>query len=130
MFEKATRLKLRFDTVRGSQSVEDLWDLPLTTTKPSGLCLDQVAIDLNRQIKTTETESFVTDTPKVDTELQLRFDIVKHIIEVKRAENAAARDKADRAGKKARLLEIMARKQNEALEGKSLDELQAEIDAL
>ena len=35
LFERATLLKLRFTTEYGMISVEDLWDLPLTTTRPA-----------------------------------------------------------------------------------------------
>ena len=59
MFEQASRLKLRFTTARGSLSVEDLWDLPLTSTtgKPN---LDDIAKSLNRELRATSEEtSFV-----------------------------------------------------------------------
>jgi hypothetical protein len=33
IFEQATRAKIRFSTPVGMLSVEDLWDLPLTSTQ-------------------------------------------------------------------------------------------------
>lgn len=44
MFEKASRMKLRFNTQRGVLSVEDLWDLPL-------IQLDNIAIALNKKLQ-------------------------------------------------------------------------------
>ena len=40
IFKQATKLKLRFSSVRGDLTVEDLWDLPLTSK--SNLSLDGV----------------------------------------------------------------------------------------
>lgn len=44
MFEKASRIKLRYSTNRGVLSVEDLWDLSLEQ-------LDPIAINLNKSLK-------------------------------------------------------------------------------
>ena len=89
MFEKASRLKLRFDTPKGMITTEDVWDLPLTSR--NGASLDNLAKDLNRTIKETEEESFVADKSARNTVLELKFDIVKHIIEVKKAELTASK---------------------------------------
>lgn len=126
MFEQATRLKLRFDSPRGLLSVEDLWDLPLTsaTGKPN---LDDIAKALHRKLReSTETASFVT--PAVadrNTEPQLAFDIVKHVIQVRIAERDAAQAATAKREFKQRLMEIIATKQDETLRGKPLEELQA-----
>ena len=52
MFEKATRLKLRFETVRGYVTTEDLWDIPLSAV--NGFCLDTIAKNLNKKLKELE----------------------------------------------------------------------------
>jgi hypothetical protein len=121
MFEKTTRLKLRFDTAKGQLTVEDLWDLPLTG---NGVNLDKIAIALSRQIKEEDTESFVVKAKVASEVLQLKFDVVKHVIDVKLAERDAAKAQSDARAKKDKILEIISRKQDQALEGSSLEELQ------
>lgn len=128
MFEKAARLALRFTTPKGSLAVEDLWELPLTSA--SGASLDNIAKSLNRLLKDADTESFVVKTSKADEVLQLKFDIVKHIIEVKLAERETERSAAHKKAEKAKLLEVLSRKQNAALEQKSVEEIQQMIEAL
>lgn len=131
MFEKATRLKLRFDTPRGHISVEDLWDLPLTsnTGKPN---LDDIAKGLHRELRAgAETASFVTPASTAGNEgLQLGFDVVKHVIDVRVAERDAAVQAAKRRETKQRILEIVAMKEDESLRGKSLEELKAMAEAM
>lgn len=121
MFEKSTRMKDRFETSKGNLSVEDLWDLPLTSTRYPNL--DDIARDLHRQLKDSAEVSFVAPARKENDTLQRKFDIVKHIIEIRLAENAAAAEVRANKDKKARILEIIARKDDEELVGKSRDEL-------
>jgi hypothetical protein len=133
MFEKAARLKLRFDSPAGGQlSVEDLWDLPLTSSAVTRKVpnLDDLAIQLDKQLKETTTTSFVKKSSKTNEVTKLKFDVVLKVIEVKQAEAELAETKRSNAEKKQKLLEIVARKQDAALEGKSLEELQKELEAL
>ena len=125
IFEKASRLNLRFSTSKGQLTTEDLWGLPLTTTKTDGASLDNLARSLNKQIKEIDTESFVTPATKTDEALQLRFDIVKHVIAVRQTENATALAAKARADQKQKLLELRDRKQNAQLESLSLEEIDA-----
>jgi len=127
-FEKASRLKLRFETTKGPLTAEDLWDLPLTSDKT--LSLDKVAQSLDAQLKQSANVSFVVKTTKVNDELQLKFDIAKHIIDVRLAEAAVAADAKSRKEKKDRILAVIAKKQDEKLEGASLEELQKELESL
>ncbi len=131
MFEKASRFKLRFASPKGFLTVEDLWDLPLTANGRPVANLDQIAVDLARQIKEEAgITSFVTETSKASEVLQLAFDVAKHVIDVKLAEAKAAKDKADAKARKQKILEIIESKQDATLQGKSLEELQQMVAAL
>lgn len=127
IFEKASRIGVRFESSKGLLSVEDLWVLPLTSTKGQAN-LDDIAVDLNHLLQDAQTESFVKKAVKTNEELQLKFDIVKHIIDTRLAEDEAAKTKALAAAKKAKVLEFIARKQDEVLEKASIEELQAMLE--
>ena len=70
LFEKANKLKVRFETNKGNVTTEDLWDMPLVST--TGFSLDAIAISLNRKLKETEEESFVAKRSKSNTLLELK----------------------------------------------------------
>lgn len=130
MYDKALRMKLRFETPQGPLTVEDLWDLPLQTTRANRASLDDVARGLHLQLKSGADISFVDTAKKSDPTAQLKFDIAKHIIDVRLAENAAAATAAANKERKQHLLGILASKENEALLGMSVEELRAAIAAL
>lgn len=122
MFEKASRLKIRFDTPKGMLSTEDLWDLPLTN--PNGRAnLNDIVIGLYRKLQDSSPVSFVDTTAAVDEVTQLRFDIVKHVIEARVAENKARAEVQEKTRKRGRIMELIANKEDEQLAGKSTDEL-------
>lgn len=124
MFEKASRMKLRYETTKGNLSVEDLWVLPLTTIKIDNPSLDNIYIALNKQIKESgESESYVKKTTKPNETLLIKFEIVKYIIDVRLAENEAAAIKAKAKEQKQQILQIISQKENEQLSNASLEEL-------
>lgn len=130
VFEQATRRKIRFDSPKGLLSVEDLWDLPLTSQSGKAN-LDDIAKTAHRQLKESSTVvSFVNPTAGTDEELQLRFDLVKYVIDVRVAERTAADEAQKRRETKARILELIAKKQDQDLEGKSIEELTALANSL
>lgn len=124
MFEKAAKSKLRFPTPVGYITTEQLWDLPLTSNigRPN---LNDLAKDLNRQIKESSEESFVETKSKVAAELQLAFDLVLYVIGLKKAENEANALAATKKQQRQRIMEIIAEKRDDTLKGKSLEELEA-----
>lgn len=128
MFEKATRLRLRFGTSRGAICTEELWRLPLTSNTGK-VNLDDIAKALSRELREADDDSFVTPVAS-NVELTLRFDIVKHIIGVKIAERDAAKDIIAKKAQKEKILEAMEAKNIESLGNKSMEELQKELDSL
>jgi hypothetical protein len=135
MFEKASRLKLRFESPKGKLSVEDLWDLPLTADPNRASAkeianLDDIAKAVNKQLKELEDDSFVAKRPKANAVLQLRLDILKYIISVRLAETEAASQAASRREQQDKILSLIAQKQDEQLRSKTLDELQAMVKSL
>jgi len=129
MFEKASRTKLRCNTDRGYLSTEDLWDLPLISRR-GNFSLDDLAKKLNRQIKEAGDESFVTERSPANATLELKFEIVKHIIKV-RLDDLEQRENAEVLRvKKKKILEIIAGKEDEELAGKSVDDLKKMVEEL
>lgn len=115
LFELAVRKKYRFP-FKGQISVEDLWDLSVTN-------LDSVFKTLNKEKKQNEEESLLSAKSEEDKEVENKIEIVKYIVAVKQseiAERVASKEKAQRNQKIAAIIE---RKQDEALESKSIEEL-------
>jgi hypothetical protein len=128
MFQKASRKKLRFESPQGLLSVEDLWDLPLQSSKAANL--DDIAKALFRKVKDQDDVSFVVKSKAQDDTLQLKFDVVKHIIDVRLAEAEVAETAKANKEKKQQILAIIAAKESEALMGSSLDELRRMAESL
>ena len=128
LFETAARLKLRFGSQKGQLSVEDLWDLPLTSLR--SVNLDDIARDLFSQLRSGIDISFVNPEKKSDITTQLKFDIAKYIIDTRLAENAAAAALAANKEKKQHLLSIIAQKEGEALSALSVEELRKMVEGL
>lgn len=119
LFTQASRMKLRFSTPVGLMATEDLWDLPLQKGKVN---LDALAVGISKELESSST-SFVNKKEAKNEIADLKLRILLFIIQT-RLEEADQNEKREvKAQEKARILEIIARKENANLEGKSLDEL-------
>ena len=133
IFEQASRVrpKLRFDSVQGPLTVEDLWDLDLQTQRSNKASLYDIGNDLNKQVKeATDDVLFSDEVSKVAPTLQLKLDIVKHVVEAKKAENAAKLAEAARNAKKQQIMGLIVQKENEQLSASSLEDLRAQLASL
>jgi len=115
MFESAVRGKMRFP-FKGLVSAEDLWDLSVES-------LDSIFKSLNSQLKQVKEESLLDTRTKQDKELDTKIEIVKYIVKVKLEEENSKLKARARKEQKQKILEIMAAKQDESLQNKSLEEL-------
>lgn len=129
MFEKAARIKLRFESNKGLLTAEDLFDLPLTSQ--SGRAnLDDIAKALHKKLKSGDDVSFVLKDKKSDESVQLAFDIVIHVINIKMAEADEARKQSENRDRKQQLMAIIAQKESEQLAGMDLEELKKLVAAM
>lgn len=123
MFEKASKLKLRFETNQGSLSTEELWDLSLQS-------LDTIAKKVNKQLRDEGEESFIPNRSRTSSQNTLRLDILKHIIDVKVKEQEDRKARSERVATITRLKELAESKENEKLASQSLEDIQKQISEL
>ena len=122
MFEKATRMKLRF-LHRGQISVEDLWDC-----NPEEL--NGIYRTLSASKKAEDEGSLFDTSTKENERLKLQMDLVKHVFDTKKTEADARLLASERRRKKQQIMEIIATKQTADLQGKSIEDLQKMMDEL
>ena len=123
LFERATKQKIRYRTFAGIFTTEDLWDVPLES-------LDEIAVAMNRDIKKSSSESFINKENKVPAHKKLAFDVVKRVIEVKLLDKERAAKAAETRAKKEKIMELIAKKQEEAFSEQSLEDLQEKLNDL
>ena len=124
IFEYAAKNKLRFATERGLLTAEDLFDIKLSNQ--AGPSLDKIAISLDEELSKTE-KSFVKKVTPQNKELQIKLDIVKHVISVKQDQEEAKVAAAARATQRRILQEAIAKKKLEAIDNADLASLEAEL---
>ena len=115
MFEVATRKKFRFP-FNGMISTEDLWDLPVEK-------LDTIFKKLTKEKKADDEESLLTPAT-TDTDLADRIEIVKAVVAYKLAVAEKAAKVAETKRKNQRIMELIAKKQDEALANLPVEELE------
>lgn len=131
IFEKATRQKLRFSSAVGVLDIQEVWDLPLIAKRSGAADLDSVAKEVNNELKSVSEESFVASTanPK-KAELELKLEIVKHIIEVKLKEQEEAKAARAKAEEKLQLLNALHHKKEEQMASMTIEQIEARIKEL
>lgn len=117
IYKEASKLKLRFETTKGLLSVEQLWGLSLVE-------LDALAVSLEEAYKNSKSKSFLDKKTEKDKIIKLRFDIALDVLNTKVDEKEAAKKEAEDKEHNQKILSIIKEKQDEALKGKSIKELE------
>lgn len=115
IFEYAVRNKVRFP-FRGLISVEDLWDLSLAN-------LDSIYKSLNKQAKQSDEESLLSTKTNIDTELEIKINIVKYIVSTKLEERKVRENETMKKIQKQKIMSAIAAKEDEALQNSSIEDL-------
>lgn len=124
LFEQASRDRWRFTgSTNGVMNVEDLWILKLED-------LNKIAQRLNKEIKDSGEESFITKRTTVNKTLEGKFELVKHIIGVKLEEKEKKALAIERAEKRAKLIALIGEKEHTELSNKSIEDLKKELASL
>jgi hypothetical protein len=119
LFEMASQFKFRYP-YKGMITTEDLWDLTPAQ-------LDTVYKTLNKELNAAQEDGLIV-TKSADegvkaNELRNKLEIVKHIFTAKQQAVELRRIAAENATKKQRIMEIIAKKQDNALENMSEEDL-------
>ena len=122
LFEIATRNRYRFN-YKGVMTVEDLWSL-------RGEDLDAIFKMLNRQKKTADEDSLLATKSAEDQDLANKIDIVRYIVSVKLAEAAERVSAAEKKAQRDKIMEIVAKKKDKALEDMGIEDLMKKLEEL
>lgn len=129
IFEQATRQQLRFPSTKGEVTVEQLWQMPLSSR--NGFDLDAVAKAVNTELKAAGEESFVeAKSNPAKAQLTLKLDVVKHVISVKLAEKEKAEKSAETAAQRQRLLKALEDSEDAELAKLTPDQIRERLAAL
>lgn len=116
LFIIATRNKYRYP-YKGLISTEDLWDLSLQG-------LDSIFKTLNSQLKELGEESLLVEVEDKGAEvLRNKIDIIKYVLRVKLETKARNEQAAANAAKRQRIMEVIASKEDAALQNMSVEDL-------
>jgi len=130
IFADATKAKIRFTTGLGNLTTEDLWDLPLSETPSQATCLDSIAQHVNQDLTASKQESFVKARTTVNIIAKLKMDVILEIIRVKLDELGERVRRDEMKRKRDRIIEIIANKEDDSLQNKSLASLRKLVDEL
>ena len=122
IFKEAAKLKLRFKA-KGNMSVEDLFDLPLTSK--DGVSLNDIAKEIYKNIKEDSGVDFVGEVIETDRIEELKLQFVKEIIKDKKDDIKRKEESEVKKSHNANIDKLIAAKEAEALSNLSIEDLKA-----
>lgn len=129
IYKKASKKKLRFNTNRGVLSVEHLWDLPKEEIRELVIKAREAAKKSSGEVNDTELSFLDAPVKTKATDDDLRFEILKDIYLTKKSAEEKAQKRAEAKENNKKILDLIARKQDEALEKKSITQLEKMLES-
>lgn len=129
IFKKASKKKLRFNTNRGVLSVEQLWDLSKDEIRQLVIKAREAAKKSSGEVADTELSFLDSPAKTKATDDELRFEILKDIYLTKKSAEEKAQKRAEIKENNKKILDLIARKQDEALEKKSISQLEKMLES-
>lgn len=133
IFKQAARENLRFSTIKGQLSVEDLFNLSLKRTNDSRL-LKSLIKDLYEKVKkkdelSSELSFLESSNPtsKEESLDKLRYDVSVDVFKTMKVELDEEKKKANDKEHNEKILNLIAQKQDEQLKEASIEELKAQL---
>ena len=123
IFKEVVKKGLVFSTCRGLVTPQELYKLPLI--HKSDFSLDGVSKLLLGKIRETEVESLISKPSDANADDQLRLAVLKEIIADKQEEIARKEAAVANAAHNSKIDDLIARKAEEELASKTVEELQA-----
>lgn len=122
MYKQASQQKLRFQTNRGILSSEQLWDL-----SQADLSSAIKAVKKTLTKNDDDELSFLAESTIVDTDNELRFNILKDVFLTKKKEVDERRDAAEAKKFEQKIITLIAEREEKDMEDElnamSIDEL-------
>ncbi len=129
IYKKASKKKLRFSTNRGVLSVEQLWDLSKEEIRQLVIKAREAAKKSSGEVNDTELSFLDAPVKTKATDDELRFEILKDIYLTKKSSEEKAQKRAEAKENNKKILDLIARKQDEALEKKSIAQLEKMLES-
>jgi hypothetical protein len=126
IFEEAAKRKLRFESVKGALTVEQLFDLPLTSD--NNFNLRAIGQHYLGAITKTKVSDFLTgEEVKATLDDELRLSILSHIRDTRKNELDERQNAAANKRRREQLLAVLAEKENEKLKNMTSAQIEEEL---
>lgn len=120
IWKYAAKNKLVFATNKGTLNVSDLFDLKIED-------LDKIYANLKKQEDNQNTYTLLDTKKKENADLEIKIQLVKEVFDDKIAAKEAAEKAAQTREQNRKIKDIIERKKDQELEGKSIEELEKMI---
>lgn len=120
IWKYAAKNKLTFATNKGTLMASDLFDLKIED-------LDKIYANLKKQEDNQNTYTLLDTKKKENADLEIKIQLVKEVFDDKIAAKEAAEKAVQTREQNRKIKDIIERKKNAELEGKSIEELEKMI---